>query len=443
MFHNLIMKYKKQLRRTAIVFFWIMAWHVLAIWVDNFILVVTPWAVLLRLWELLAESAFWQTITVSMLRIATGFLLGFVVALLLAGISLRYRLIEEVLQPVMSLMKTVPVVSFVVLFLIWWGASALAVAISFLVVLPNIYISTLEGLKAADKRLLEMAKVFRIRFVKRFFYIYRPSLRPFLISAMKLALGMCWKSGVAAEVIGTPAYSIGGEIYLSKIYLDTAGVLAWTGVVVFLSLCFERLTLGLAECFFRWTPKLERRKKVSDGKNCEKAVSYLTLKRVSKSYGEQKVLNDVSTVYEKGQIYYLNSPSGSGKTTLFRLLCGLEQPDSGRIEGTKRFGMVFQEDRLCEDYNAIQNVALIVGEEAKAADSLGKLLEKEALRKPCSQLSGGMKRRVALVRAMEADADVVLLDEPFTGMDEETKRAAEEYIRERQGGRIIIIATHI
>ncbi len=99
----------------------------------------------------------------------------------------------------MTLLKTVPVASFVVLLLIWWGSSFLAVAVCFVVVLPNIYINTLEGLKNADKQLLQMAQVFRISKKNKFFYIYRSALAPFLYGSMKVSLGMCWKSGVAAD----------------------------------------------------------------------------------------------------------------------------------------------------------------------------------------------------------------------------------------------------
>lgn len=169
----------------------------------------------------------------------------------------------------------------------------------------------------------------------------------------------------------------------------------------------------------------------------------IRVSHIYKSYDDKQVLADVSAVYEADKIYYLTSPSGSGKTTLLRLLCGLERPDRGKLEGADRFSMVFQEDRLCEEYDAVCNVAMVIRDEKKAAEALRKLLEEEALGKPCGQLSGGMKRRVALVRAMEADSEAVLLDEPFTGMDADTRRAAEEYIRERLNGRILIIATHI
>lgn len=432
----------KLIRKTGILFFWLLMWQVLALAVDNPILLVTPGETLTRLGELGMQMSFWLSVANSLLRIGAGFLLGFIVAIVLAGVSARFPLAEELLQPVMNLMKTVPVASFVVLLLIWWGSSMLAVAVCFLVVLPNIYINTLEGLKAADVRLLEMAKVFRMSAGNRFFYVYRPALRPFLTGGMKLALGMCWKSGVAAEVIGTPQYSIGGGMYLSKIHLDTAGVLAWTAVILLLSLCFEKGVLWLTDRFFAWNPRLRKKNERSRGvqKDGEQRI---VLRHVSKAYNGRAVLADVSESYAAGNVYYLTSPSGSGKTTLLRLLSGLEEPDSGEIEGMKACSMLFQEDRLCEDYDALRNVTMVTSDRQKAWEALRKLLDEEALTKPCSQLSGGMKRRVALVRAMEAEADAVLLDEPFTGMDAVTKQLAERYIQERRGDKIVVIATHI
>lgn len=431
MFHN------KLFRKIGIIVFWICIWYLLALAVNNAILLVTPRAALCSLVKLGTQVSFWQTVCSSLVRIGTGFLLGFCTAIALAGVSVRFAVAEELLQPLMKLIKTVPVASFAVMLLIWWGSSVLAVAICFLVVLPNIYLNTLEGLKAVDAHLLEMAEVFRMSACNRFFYIYRPALRPFLTGSLKLALGMCWKSGVAAEVIGTPTYSIGGGLYLAKIHLDTAGVLAWTAVILLLSLCFEKIILALADRFFKWQPRCHPKRTGADGGR------QIALSHIWKAYHGEVVLADVSQTYTGGNIYYLTSPSGSGKTTLLRVLSGLEQPDSGEIKGVAAYNMLFQEDRLCEEYDAIRNVSMVTGDEQRARAALARLLEENALSKPCSQLSGGMKRRVALVRAMEMPSDAVLLDEPFTGMDAETRQMAESYIKEMQGDRIVIIATHI
>ena len=446
---------KKSFKKGLIILFWLVVWTLLALFVNNRILMVTPLETVRELFCLLGDGAFYASVGRSLLRISTGFFAGFCAAVALAAGSRRCPLLEELLSPLMSLLKAIPVASFVVLLLIWWGSSFLAVAICFLVVLPNLYINTLEGLKNTDEKLLEMAQVFRLPFRNRFFYIYRPALKPFLYSGMKISLGMCWKSGVAAEVIGTPDFSIGEQLYLSKIYLNTAGVFAWTAVIILLSMLFERLVLKGTDAFFAWQPSCRRpepsaeKGSIAQAKEKKDEVPTATcgggivLTGLDKSFEKQKVLDGVSATYEPGQVYYLRQPSGSGKTTLLRILAGLIKPDRGSVAVPGTVSMVFQEDRLCEEYSAIKNVELVCGDRKKAQEALAELLEHEALEKPCAYLSGGMKRRVALVRAMEADSAFVLLDEPFTGMDAETRVRAEKYIQARQNHRTLIIATHI
>lgn len=436
-------KMRRAGKKVSCIFFWLIVWQILAMAVDNVILVVSPLRTLFRLLELLGESSFYTTAGMSLFRIGAGFLAGFLAGVILAACSRRLPLLERLLAPFMSLLKAVPVASFVVLLLIWWGSSFLAVSICFLVVLPNIYINTLEGLKSTDRDLLEMAEVFRLPFSTRFFYIYRPALKPFLNSGLQLSLGMCWKSGVAAEVIGTPAMSIGGQLYLSKIYLDTAGVFAWTAAVIVLSVLFEHLILFGAGRFFAWQPTCRAPERVAE------TAGPVLLKGVEKSFelpeagSRKRVIDRLSAVYEPGEVYYLRSPSGSGKTTLLRILAGLTEADGGDVNVPGPVSMVFQEDRLCMEYSVLKNVEMITGDKERAESALCRLLEMEDLEKPCTVLSGGMKRRVALVRAMEAEAQLILLDEPFTGMDEETRLLAENYISERQQGRTLIIATHI
>ncbi len=440
------MNREKFIRKCGILAGWLAVWFGLAVLVDNRILLVTPIEAFRTLTDMLGRGSFYFTLGSSLLRIGMGFMTGFGAAVLLAVGSRRHALLEEALSPLMNLIKTIPVASFVVMLLIWAGPSFLSSAVSFLVVLPNIYMNTLEGLKSTDPQLLDMARVFRLPFWNRFFYIYRPALKPFLYGSLKVSLGMCWKSGVAAEVIGTPDYSIGEQMYLSKVYLDTAGLFAWTAVVILFSVIFEKMIMLLADKFFAWEPGCRRQlPDVSRHANAGGGhmPASVRLSGVTKSYGGKKVLDNFSAVYEPDRTYYLTSPSGSGKTTLLRMIAGLTEPDGGGITPPSSCGMVFQEDRLCEDYSAVKNVELVIGDRRRAEEALCQLLDKDALYKPCRQLSGGMKRRAALVRAMESDSACVLLDEPFTGMDARTRERAEEYIRRRQKNRILIIATHI
>ena len=147
--------------------------------------------------------------------------------------------------------------------------------------------------------------------------------------------------------------------------------------------------------------------------------------------------------YKAGQIYYFKTPSGSGKTTLFRLIADLEKPDAGVIRCNGKLAYAFQEDRLCESYTAMKNLELVCGDLNIAKDYLLPLLDEADLQKPCSQLSGGMKRRVAVARAFAVQREIVLLDEPFSGLDEENRRKMQEYIKEHSIGKVILIATHV
>lgn len=173
----------------------------------------------------------------------------------------------------------------------------------------------------------------------------------------------------------------------------------------------------------------------------------LELEHVSKSYRGISVLRDVSERYERGRIYYFRTPSGSGKTTLFCLIAGLEKPDATeppaqiRRHGS-RMAMVFQENRLCEEYSALVNLDMVTGDRKKSREHLCRLLDETELYKPCRELSGGMKRRVAVARAMAAGGDVVLLDEPFAGLDAESRRRTEQYIQEQGRNSALLVATH-
>lgn len=233
------------MRKSCIILFWIALWQAASIIIGNSIILTGPGAMLSSLAGQIPDPDFWKTILSSFGRITFGFLLSFLLGLALGSLSYRFSLLKEILEPVVNLMKSIPVASFIILALIWIGSKNLAVLVSFLIVFPILYINTAAGLESTDLKLLEMARVFKIPLIKRIRYIYRPALVPYLISASKVTIGMSWKSGIAAEVIGVPASSIGEKLYLSKIYLDTAGLLAWTFVIIVVSVGFEKLFLWL------------------------------------------------------------------------------------------------------------------------------------------------------------------------------------------------------
>lgn len=236
-----ILRFKK----AGIILFWLLLWQAASMAVHNSIILVGPLEVLYALIRQAGLADFWKTIGFSFGKISLGFLMAFAAGILAGGAACRFPLIGDFLSPLMALIKSVPVASFVILALIWAGSENLSVIIGFLVVFPMIYIQTAAGIQSTDPQLLEMAEVFQMSGPKKLFYLYRPALLPYLASGCRVALGMSWKSGIAAEVIGVPLHSIGEKLYLAKIYLSTADLFAWTLVIILLSVLFETFFLWL------------------------------------------------------------------------------------------------------------------------------------------------------------------------------------------------------
>ena len=196
-------------------------------------------------------------------------------------------------------------------------------------------------------------------------------------------------------------------------------------------------------------------------------MEQIIIKNLSKSYGTLTVLKNVNLTLDRYKTYCLMSPSGTGKTTLFRILMGLEKADAGDIiwnvgsgagadtdtdaSRSLRISTVFQEDRLCPSFSPLENVMMVQKKHASEISGISgdeirtamcRLLPEECLNRPVSTLSGGMKRRTAILRALLTKSDMLLLDEPFTGLDEETKIDVIRFLQEYRNNRFLLISTH-
>ena len=172
----------------------------------------------------------------------------------------------------------------------------------------------------------------------------------------------------------------------------------------------------------------------------------IVIRGLSKAFEGKQVLRDFSAVLPAGQVTGLMAPSGAGKTTLLRILMGLEMPDRGTITGLQglRLSAVFQEDRLCENLNLESNLRLVTPTLSRAAaeEALTAVGLTDCLHQPVRELSGGMRRRVAILRALLAEYDLLFLDEPFKGLDRETKEVVMADTRRRCDGRTVLFVTH-
>ena len=232
--------------------FWLLVWEGASLALASttggrMLLLASPVGALGRLLALAATAEFWQTVAFSSVRILGGFLLSCVLAVALAALAARLRWVRELLSPLVAVVKAVPVVSFIILALIFFSSENLSLLISALMVFPPVYLNVLEGIGHTDVQLLEMARVFRVPLSRQLRGIYLPAVLPYFRSAVSLGLGLCWKSGAAAEVIGLPAGSIGEALYTAKVYFQTGDLFAWTAVIVAVSVLFERLFLRLVD----------------------------------------------------------------------------------------------------------------------------------------------------------------------------------------------------
>ena len=241
------MKIKINVKKILIIIFWLIVWEILDKLINNRIVLVGPINILESLIKQMMNSDFWIITIASFTRITIGFFLSFIVGIVLAMTCYRYKLIQDFLEPVMNTIKTIPMASFVIMLLIWVGNQALTIWLAFLIVLPLIYTNVIEGLNQVDKEMLEMAEKFKLTPWKKYLYIYRPVVMPFLLSATKTSLGLSWKSGIMAEVMATPKPSIGREMFAAKTYLQTSNLLAWTIVVIVLSIVFEKVLMKFLE----------------------------------------------------------------------------------------------------------------------------------------------------------------------------------------------------
>ena len=228
-------QHKQFFQRLGAAAFWLAVWQCAAMAVGQEVFLVSPVQAVRTLLQLLPQAEFWQRVGFSSGRILLGFGLGVAVSIVLAVAAQAWHTADVLLAPVLQLVKATPVASFII----------------FLMVLPVLYGAVRTGIQSADPQLLEMTKVFRLPLGRRLRAVWLPAVLPAFRQGCSVALGICWKSGVAAEVIGLPNGSIGDALYRAKITLSTGELFAWTFVIILLSAGFEKLFLLLLDCVTR------------------------------------------------------------------------------------------------------------------------------------------------------------------------------------------------
>lgn len=215
------------------------------------LLLPSPISTIKRLFEFLRTAEFYAVILQSIVRIIAGTATAIGLGVILAIITAHFRILHDIISPFMTVIKAIPVASFIVLLLLWMDRNILPSVISVLIVIPIVWANVETGILQTDKSLLEMANAYKMSTWKKARHIYIPSTLPYFVSALNSSLGLAWKAGIAAEVLALPAIAIGKQIYELRLYMETVDLFAWTLTVILISLIIEKLIVfGIKKAFF-------------------------------------------------------------------------------------------------------------------------------------------------------------------------------------------------
>lgn len=420
----------------AVAAFWLAVWVLVAALVAQPLILPGPGAVALALLRLICDAGTWAILAGSGARILGGLALAAVCGGLLAGISVRSRAFARLVAPALSFVKATPVACVVVLLLIWLGSARVSIAAVFLMALPGVYFSLVEGLAQVNKPLEQMFRLHGVRGWRLFCAHTWREVLPFVLSCAQAVIGMSWKAGVAAELIGMAVGTVGECIYQAKLLIETADLLAWTVLVVAASWTCERVLVWLLRASgpVAWRAAVRSHGRGLHGRAGAADVAELALAVGDRAPWAPALDGLVLNVPAGGRACVMGA-SGAGKTTLLALAAGECAPCS----------MMFQDARLVEDASALDNVLVCADArvDASSAAALLRLLVPGIDVHACTaELSGGQRRRVEIARALLCPGGAVILDEPFTGLDVAARDATAEVVLDLLDGRTLLFATH-
>ncbi len=235
---------KKYVKAGLALAFWLLVWQLLSLQVGLPLLLPSPGKVAVRLFELVQTDIFWNNTFLSLLRVVAGIAWGAALGIL-SGVACRNSILDALIRPMMTVVKSTPVASVTILVLLWLDRDTVPVLIAGMMVLPAVWAGICTGISETDPQLLEMSAVYGFSPAKKLLHIYTPSVLPYFRAACGSALGLAWKAGIAAEVLAVPARSMGKMIFESKLYFMTEDLFAWTLAVILLSLLVEKLLMTL------------------------------------------------------------------------------------------------------------------------------------------------------------------------------------------------------
>lgn len=428
----------------------LLLWALLAHIVGRAILLPGPLATLETLSEIVRAPSFATVLAATVGRWAAALSLAAPVAILTGTVAGLNSTGAEFLRPLISAARATPVISVILIALIWLPIPQVPVLVGFVVGYPLLHQGIADGLRAVNPELRELSRAYRWGVLRRVLHLEVPGSWPTVSSAIAGTLGMSWKAVLAAEVLSLPIFGIGSMLQESRIYLDTAAVLAWTLIAVLAAYGFDLLLSLIAPVHGRRRARGTRHgRRVLWGRNprnpknvsspaavTQPSPAELVFKDVSFGFEGEEILRSFNLTVKPGEVCALLGPSGCGKTTLIRLASGLLRPASGAILLDGRTprrvrpapAVAFQDPRLLPWEPAGVQVSLgMPGLRAglpAGREHVNRLLSELGLSQVSErypdELSGGMKKRLNVARAVAHPSGLLLLDEPFSHQDPTT-----------------------
>lgn len=427
------------------ILFWVAVWFALAALVGNELLFANPLETARALAHSFTEGRFWEAVGATTARILVTGAASAVAGAAAGALAHRFRWFRQLMAPALQVMKSAPVACVIVIVLVAWGSAGALITIVAFVAFPPFYVGMMQALDERPRDTEEVLRLAGVSRWRRFACCAWPAALPYFRQASKTAVALAWRAGITAELLCLPLGSIGSQVYASKLTLDSGQLLAWTIVVMVLSWLTEKAVLGLLGLSGRAGRLALRQKAGPEDGAADRPPEALVWEEASRAFGSLRVLEAFSLRVAPGERVCLMAPTGTGKTTALHLALGLTAPDGGSASAPARVGAMLQSPALVEGLTALENVLLaaapaVTGQDAERA--LDGLLPEGSAQLAPAQLSGGMKRLTELARALLSAGQAIVLDEPFAGLDAETRERACAFILDHLEGRPLILATH-
>ncbi len=384
----------------------------------------------IQIFSIFITREFYIAISITILRGLFGFSLSFVMAFILSTIATFSPFWRSFFHPLIVFLRSIPVISLVLIALLWFSPGNLPVFIAFLTMFPILYQSMLNGLELTDKELIEMAKVFGKSPIIRFTSIYLPSAKSVIFGGISSAMGFGWRAVIIGEVLAQPLHGIGTNMKQAQTYINISELIAWTVVAIIISYFFDFVfkKISMFNLIHHFNKHFWKKYNTKSENTKFKTI---VIEGISKKFDQNIILNQYSANFNDDKVYCFKAPSGKGKTTLLNLISKLQSADTGKIinKNIETYAYAFQDFRLIPWLTVKENILYVVNKHSTNKDNFNKdlnyLLEKTELvehtNKLPDELSGGQKQRVSLLRALIVKSDVLLLDEPLNGLDNELK----------------------